>query len=351
MIRYFKLISIIIKSSLRLKFKGILRGRYFAGVEFYNKKNIIVNENSWIEPGSRLLVTDPIKIEANIYVEEKCWIGRDVEIQTNYGSKITIKKNASIQDRCKILGSVYIGQDSLLAPDVFLSSGNHYYDYHPELLIKQQDKLLVGFKEGFMSKNSPIVIEEDCWIGKNSLVTKGVNIGRGAIIGANSFVNKNVPPYEIWAGTPAKFVKKRLDFEPPLEIQSGKVENKPYFYRGFDHSGNGENGFLSEDSSLCLLAPSNSNSLFLRGEIYVEGELRIWANEKLIYNDTVIPGKFSELMVLRRTLNHHISSGLYQESPDNIRQFLCIVFEFKHGQPKKLKGFSINRIEQNDQSN
>ena len=53
------------------------------------------------------------------------------------------------------------------------------------------------------------MIEENVWIGTNSTVLKGVSIGKGAIIGAGSVVNKNVPQDEIWGGVPAKFIKKR----------------------------------------------------------------------------------------------------------------------------------------------
>ena len=60
-----------------------------------------------------------------------------------------------------------------------------------------------------MPKINPIILEENVWIGTNSTVLKGVSIGKGAIIGAGSVVNKNVPQDEIWGGVPAKFIKKR----------------------------------------------------------------------------------------------------------------------------------------------
>ncbi|EJT6167524.1 CatB-related O-acetyltransferase [Clostridium perfringens] len=55
------------------------------------------------------------------------------------------------------------------------------------------------------------VIENDVWIGANTLIKSGVKIGNGAIIGMGSVVTKNVPPYEIWAGNPAKCIRKRFD--------------------------------------------------------------------------------------------------------------------------------------------
>lgn len=53
-------------------------------------------------------------------------------------------------------------------------------------------------------------IGNDVWIGSRSLIMKGVTIGDGAIIAAGSVVTKDVPPYEIWGGNPAHFLKSRL---------------------------------------------------------------------------------------------------------------------------------------------
>ena len=55
---------------------------------------------------------------------------------------------------------------------------------------------------------NPITIGEDVLIGGSSIILKGVTIGRGSIIGAGSVVASSIPPFEIWAGNPAKFIKK-----------------------------------------------------------------------------------------------------------------------------------------------
>lgn len=55
------------------------------------------------------------------------------------------------------------------------------------------------------------ILENDVWIGSNCLIKAGVTIGNGAIIGMGSVVTKNIPPYEIWAGNPAKCIRKRFD--------------------------------------------------------------------------------------------------------------------------------------------
>jgi virginiamycin A acetyltransferase len=55
------------------------------------------------------------------------------------------------------------------------------------------------------------IIGNDVWIGSNAVIRRGVKIGNGAVIGANSFVNKDVGDFEIVAGSPAKLIKKRFD--------------------------------------------------------------------------------------------------------------------------------------------
>ena len=56
-------------------------------------------------------------------------------------------------------------------------------------------------------KTKPIIIEDDVWIGFNSIILKGVTIGKGAIIAAGSVVTKDIPPFSMVAGNPAKIIK------------------------------------------------------------------------------------------------------------------------------------------------
>ena len=61
-------------------------------------------------------------------------------------------------------------------------------------------------KDWDVVNSRPIKIENDVWIGMNSVIFSGVSIGRGAIIGAGSYVRTNVPPYAIVIGNPAKII-------------------------------------------------------------------------------------------------------------------------------------------------
>lgn len=59
------------------------------------------------------------------------------------------------------------------------------------------------------SSKVSIIVEDDVWIGANSVILPGVTIGRGAVIGAGAVVTRNVPPYSIYAGVPARLVRAR----------------------------------------------------------------------------------------------------------------------------------------------
>lgn len=70
-------------------------------------------------------------------------------------------------------------------------------------------------------------IGNDVWIGAQCVVRQGVTIGDGAVIGANSFVNKDIPPYAIAFGTPIKVYKYRFDGERIKQIQESRFWNSP----------------------------------------------------------------------------------------------------------------------------
>jgi acetyltransferase-like isoleucine patch superfamily enzyme len=57
----------------------------------------------------------------------------------------------------------------------------------------------------------PVVIEDDVFIGGNVTILKGVTVGRASVIGAGAVVAKNIPPGEIWAGNPVRFIKKQKE--------------------------------------------------------------------------------------------------------------------------------------------
>lgn len=113
---------------------------------------------------------------------------------------VHIGNNTRIGLRNTIIGPVTIGNNTILAQNIVVSGLNHNYR-NPQLPIRKQG----------VSVN-PILIEDEVWIGANSIITAGVHIGKHAIIAGGSTVTKDIPPYTVAAGNPAKILKQ-YDFE------------------------------------------------------------------------------------------------------------------------------------------
>jgi len=145
---------------------------------------------------------------AVLSVGDYCWVADNCYIEPGRGCTISIGHRTSLQSRCQIRGDVTIGDNVLMAPNCFLSSGKHMYDYLPELTIREQDKRY--FQDYGKSYSNPIKVGNDVWLGINSVILPGVTIGDGSIIGANAVVTKDVEPYSVVGGVPAKLIKKRM---------------------------------------------------------------------------------------------------------------------------------------------
>jgi len=95
---------------------------------------------------------------------------------------------------------------------VILMGGNH--NHHPEWIT------VYPFAEQIEASYEPkgdTVIKSDAWIGMNAMIMPGVTIGEGAIIAAGSVVSKDVPPYTIFGGNPAREIRKRFS-EPEIKM-------------------------------------------------------------------------------------------------------------------------------------
>jgi len=99
--------------------------------------------------------------------------------------------------------------------------GEHRTDWITTYAFSQIFKEF-NYIKGHPKSRGDVIIGNDVWIGIGVLILSGVKIGDGAVIGANSFVTKDVEPYSIVAGNPAKLIRKRFDkktIEKLLEIK------------------------------------------------------------------------------------------------------------------------------------
>lgn len=133
-----------------------------------------------------------------------------------------------------------IGDFCSIGPDVkFLLGGEHPYRGVSTFPFKVK---VCGFEYEAKTKG-PIVIEDDVWIGANSIVLSGVHIGQGAIIGAGSVVAKDVPPYAIFAGNkvigyrfPENVIEKLLKFDYSKLKDTDIKENIDLLYEDLEES-------------------------------------------------------------------------------------------------------------------
>lgn len=135
-----------------------------------------------------------IKNKKLLILGNKVEINEFVIIKT-YESFVKIGQNSQINPFSVIYGGsgVNIGMNVMIAPHCMIASGNHDF---------KQTKTSMRFS-GSISKG-PITISDNVWIGANSTITDGVFIGENSVIAAGSVVTKNVKPWSIVGGVPAK---------------------------------------------------------------------------------------------------------------------------------------------------
>ena len=109
-----------------------------------------------------------------VNIKGRAWIYSGVSVDTVYPDCIHIGNNVAITAGTRIL--------------------THYLD---------------PSKKGRIFRKGEVHIEDDVFIGLNVLICNSVTIGKGAIIGAGSVETKDIPPYQVWAGNPARFIKER----------------------------------------------------------------------------------------------------------------------------------------------
>lgn len=127
-------------------------------------------------------------------------------------------------------GEVTIGKFCSIAAeiDIFIGGGHPWKwgtDYPFGIICREHFN--VEPKEGVSPTNGPVNIGNEVWIGHGVTIMSGVNIADGAVIAAGSHVVKNIGPYEIWGGNPAKFIKKRFSDEFISEFLAMKWWDQP----------------------------------------------------------------------------------------------------------------------------
>ena len=152
---------------------------------------------------------------SNCY-EEDVLIDKSVVLMSNIkiGRGTYLRKNIFIDDYTEI------GRYCSIANDVVIAASEHpihNFSTHPI----SYDVL------NYPGKETKTIIGHDVWIGTKAIIKKGVTIGNGAVIASGAIVTKDVEPYAIVGGVPAKLIKYRFDKETADELQSTEWWNFP----------------------------------------------------------------------------------------------------------------------------
>ena len=128
-------------------------------------------------------------------------VGKNVNIekQAHFTPGLSIGDNSGVGICCEVNGPVSIGQNVMMGPEVVIYTQSHKYD-RTDIPMCEQD----------FDEPREVVIEDDVWIGRRVIIMPGVHIGKGCIIGAGAVVTKDIPPYSVAVGVPARVVKSRL---------------------------------------------------------------------------------------------------------------------------------------------
>jgi acetyltransferase-like isoleucine patch superfamily enzyme len=180
-----------------LLFKKVGRGVNFGrSVTIMHPHKITIEDNVVIDDycvlDAKGLDNKGISIGKNIF------IGRGTILSCKNGD-IVLEKNVVMGFNCEIVSSsrVIVGENTLVSAYVYIIGGGHDYS-RVDIPISEQEKPSYGIK-----------IEKNCWIGAGAMVFDGVSIGKDTIIGAGAVVSKDIPPFSIAAGIPARVAKFR----------------------------------------------------------------------------------------------------------------------------------------------
>lgn len=156
-------------------------------------RQLVIGKNSFIDPRAFPARGGKITIGANSVV-------RAGTMLLPSGGYISIGDKTSLNHYVVINGEggVNIGNDVMVAAFASFFAANHKFD-----------RLDVPMRAQGMSTKGGIVIEDDVWIGTHAVILDGVRIGTGSVIAAGAVVTKNVEPFSIMAGVPAKKVAGR----------------------------------------------------------------------------------------------------------------------------------------------
>ena len=199
--------SVFLRQKLCVVFLG-------PGVSWRNARLIQFGRGVTFERGTIVdgLSKRGVEIGDNVMIGPYCVIRASG--LTNLGVGVRIGKQSSLDAYSYVGagGGVFIGDFVIMGQHVSFHAENHLYD-RIDIPIKNQGTTRKG-----------ITVEDDCWIGSNTIFLDGAHVGRGCVIAAGTVVRGNVPAYSVVAGVPGRVIKDRRvaagasEFDPTVEL-------------------------------------------------------------------------------------------------------------------------------------
>ena len=184
--------------------------KFFSYLNFYFKYKYKISFNLTV---SKTSIVHYWKIRFNNFknsvlkVGEGSYLSSDINFEKD-NAQLLIGKNTFISGaKVSIASSIVIGDNVQIAfGTLFFDHNSHSISYK----FRRNDlpNRLKSYKDWSDVKVKEILVEDDVWIGANSIILKGVSLKQGTIIAAGSVVTKSTMPFSLYAGNPAKFIKK-----------------------------------------------------------------------------------------------------------------------------------------------
>jgi len=163
------------------------------------------NSESQISPGDTIRIAPDVKLGKDIKIYSFVNLyGCEIGDETKIGAFVEIQRGARVGRRVKVSSHSFICEGVTIEDEVFIGHGVMFInDKYPRASNQDGSLQTEGDWELF-----PTLVKRRASLGSNSTILCGLTIGEGAIIGAGSVVTKDVPPFTIVAGNPARVIRK-----------------------------------------------------------------------------------------------------------------------------------------------